>query len=75
MGFLNLVRVLDDLRPPRRQCPGRPRRVEPADHEQVTDWMQAFGVEAGLHVLPSRDAIVASLREDGAPPLLLWEAT
>jgi predicted GNAT family acetyltransferase len=72
-AFPNLVRVLDDLRAPRHPCPGRPRRVVAGDRELVTDWMAAFGEEAGLHVQPTRDAIRASLLGADAPPLWFWE--
>ncbi len=72
-GFLNLVRVLDGLRAPRHPCPGRARRVGADDQDRVTDWMAAFGGEAGLHVQPSRDAIRASFLAADAPPLWFWE--
>jgi GNAT superfamily N-acetyltransferase len=71
-GFLNLVRVLEDLRAPAHDCPGRARRVVASDQDRVTDWMAAFGDEAGLHVQPSRDAIRASFLADDAPPLWFW---
>ena len=72
-GFRNLVRVLEDLRPPRHKVPGLARPVAPGDHDLVIDWMHAFGVEAGLHVQPSRDAIRADFLLGGAPPLWFWE--
>ncbi len=72
-GFRNLVRVLEDLRAPRHEVPGLARPVAPGDHDLVIDWMHEFGVEAGLHVQPSRDAIRADFLLGGAPPLWLWE--
>ena len=72
-GFLNLVRVLDGLRPPGHPCPGQVRPVMSADHDRVADWLHAFGAEAGLHVQPSRDDIRADLREGGEPHLWFWE--
>lgn len=72
-GLRNLVRVLADLRPPHHEVTGLARPVEAGDVDLVTDWMQAFGAEAGLHVQPSRDAIRADFLDGGVPPLWLWE--
>ncbi len=74
VGMLEKLRVLSELRAPRHECPGRARPVSAQDHDLVVGWLHDFGVEAGLHVTPSREDIRADLEASRGSALWIWEA-
>jgi GNAT superfamily N-acetyltransferase len=68
-GIVHGIYELDEIIPPRRPANGSARLATDDDIDNITNWIEAFSAEAGVHTDNARALATARMREDS---FYLW---